>query len=237
MAENIDIIECCMERKLDSRIYTEFVAACFDPQKTSEILRILAEDVPLSEFNVLHAKRVRKARDLNNVVETLVCPLPRVEDLPVRVEKLLQESSNRRVVNVARYAPNTHAEFEEWNKEWPVTFHINELERQRLKGLEESDKQNIRLNFQALCEDHDSVVRDFGFLQGGGLLVNPINNVILCTVYEAFDFAVRAYGLETVSANPLLSSTLLCVDYVSKMAREIVPGKGQFLFAFLHCLY
>jgi tRNA-specific adenosine deaminase 3 len=209
---------------------TDVLVACFDPNKTNDILMILSDDLPLGDFNLLHAKRVRKARDLNNMVEILLCPSKKLQDrLTDRVRLLLKSALHQRVVKVATFPATTPVEHLEWNSYWPISFHINELERQRQKGIPEEEIKCLIQNWHRLLEDHKIVTEELGWNEHaggcGGLMVNPITNQVICTVSQALRHHLSVHSSTLVFRNPLLCPTLLCVDYVAMIARGVVGGK------------
>lgn len=233
--------ECIVSRSVSpEEALIKVVAACFDPKRINEVLEYLASELPLGDFNLLHAKRVRKARDLNGMVEVLICPESKLEDRSTEgIQALLQSALNKRTVIVASYPATTQSEFDEWNPHWPISFHINELERQRKRGIPKDEVESILRLWERVVTDHIKVTEELGWTESsggcGGLIVDPVSNTVLCTVSQALEKKISDLdnNIDLVLSNPLLCPTLLCINHVAMMASGHCPGKGQFELIFV----
>lgn len=228
--------ECIVSRSVSpEEALIKVIAACFDPKRINEVLEYLASELPLGDFNLLHAKRVRKARDLNGMVEVLICPESKLEDRSTEgIQALLESALNKRTVIVASYPATTQSEFDEWNHHWPISFHINELERQRKRGMPKDEEEAIVRNWEKVVTDHMKVTEDLEWTESsggcGGLIVDPVSNQVLCTVSQALEKKMSDLlsNKDLVLSNPLLCPTFLCINYVAMMASGQCPGKGEY---------
>jgi hypothetical protein len=233
--DEIIVEECVVERVIDpSNILISVLTVFLEPKLISSTLELLANVCPLEQFNLTHIKRVRKALDMNQMIEVAVAPSSFESSLPVSVIEIVKNAIERRHIQVAKYAPQTIKEFNEWTAIWPVSFHVSEIERQRKKGLSHEEKTQIHLHYEQLLLEHVKIQNLLPHVSGA-ILIDPQSNQILCTTSQAINYLIEKYGLLSVQEHPLLSPTLLCIDHLSYIARGELSGIEQLPFGFYLC--
>jgi tRNA-specific adenosine deaminase 3 len=198
-------------------------------------------------------KKVKRQRNSKGIIEVIVCPPDYVKKLPPHlaayctdIDKLDNTDNNNnnnniksRIVNVSTYLPENKSEFEEWGKIWPINFRPNELDKEREKGHNESDKNKCIKYMNLAKEDSkncESVYNNLENMKGnfGAIIVNPNNSKIVMTSFISLQHSLKMSG-DTIKNHPLLTPTMLCIEGVSAIVRGEIDGKGSLPDNFYVC--
>jgi hypothetical protein len=222
-------------------------------KKTNDIMKFLCDEFPLQLWEIGHLKRVRKPFDKpecasKGYVEMIICTeeyynteiQPLEESVALeedeKKKKLLQlltsseDCIERKIQLVGKYLPESKNEFDLWNKYWPINFHPNELERVRQKTFSEEERTEIHKLSLLLLEERRNNEDKYQLSNFGGFIYNSNNHQIICKTSGVLEeFVIRGVLQKHVS-DPLLSTTMICVDEVARIARAEQSGRGKHFF-------
>jgi hypothetical protein len=240
----LNIVEVVIERAYaPEEILVRVIVLCIDAKNTSNILEMLCREASLGDYDLLHLKRVRKLPTLpKDKVQIILCPEHQYHTIVHKndVVRQLYESHQEGIefVDVAKVAPQTKKEFQEWTKYWPLNFHPGELDRQRDKGISDDEMQTIESYLKAMMDDDKVVKEKLGWVAVpensvdnrhycGGVIVNTIDNKLVCTTSDAINRLERVHAGFSFFQNPILTPTMLCIDHVAAIARGDAEGQGN----------
>jgi len=155
-----------------------------DPKEASNILFLLAKQLPLENYGLGHLKRARKLTDstIKSRLQLILCPYERMNELSPELISKFPEIIR---IFVSRFEPSTRAEFEKLGVMWPLHFKSTESERTRDKGFTNEELINIEMGFRSLQEDifnmsaklNETSTIDSNLL--GAVIVNPENGKVI----------------------------------------------------------
>ena len=162
-------------------IYTEVYVVLIDKKDTSFTLELFSNDIPLQEYGLNHLKRIQPLHrlDKNCQLQVILCPLSKFEDLPKGVKDFCQDKK-RLIVTVSKLPPANRTEFESWNKCWPINFHASQLEKDREKGLNELEKEQLNVACAALSLEEENMTKCCK-CSDAAVIVNPVNGRVVAT--------------------------------------------------------
>ena len=135
------------------------------------------------------------------------------------------------ILKASKIEPNCKEEFKRFGMFWPVNFHPSQQERDREKGISPSDLSSIYANITQLKEDKANVCKLLAKVDcGGAIIVNPSNNGVLATSYEALVRLSQEHG-DGILQHPLYTPAYLCIDEMGHLARHqnMTDKKGTFI--------
>ncbi len=239
--KKIRLEEVVIERAYQpAEILVKVIALMIDARETSSVLEMLCKEASLSDFGLLHLKRVRKLPNHSkDKVQIILCPL-QVYHTRLCNNNLIRQlyESNCEgveIVEVIKVSPQTKKEFQEWTKFWPMNFHPGELDRQRDRGISNDEIGAIENYVHNLLLDDENVKKRFehlfvstsGVRHFGGLIVNTVDNKLVCTTSEAIYRLEKIYeGLRFIN-NPILTPTMVCINHVASIARGCSEGQDN----------
>ena len=211
----VDVEEIFITKKYsDQDIYIDVYAIITNKRFIPNIMELLHEEVSLSLFGLQHLKRIQpyaKYDELSDNVDTIIpnhkekvkillCPITYYNELKPHILELCIE---KEIVRVCRILPETREEFQEWNKTWPINFHMKQYEKDREKGLMKYEIEQIQyvyqhiMNYQTTLHNNQATLhKDSNQQQHMSsninedvvVIMNPINNKIVMTSWDALNY-------------------------------------------------
>lgn len=228
-------------------VYTDVVAGILKNRKdASMLLERSQRTVPLAQFGLGHLKRLRRVNEVCDEDTLSECvhlefiihpcsfnfsPGDIHESYKDEIDYLLSYMESVRIVTVAKIEPICRIEFDTWNQSWPITFHPTAKDRRKQIPICKSDLLIIK-NYMKLVEQDHIICSGSGISEGainslGGIIVNPINSMIIATCSDAVSYLKSTFGNDCLEKNPLYTSTMLCIELVSAIVRYELPNNGR----------
>eukprot|EP01031_Cornospumella_fuschlensis_P031835 gene31835-38493_t len=192
-------------KDLDSDFFYVLVAVLVvETKQISKVLQVLSEKFPLESYALQHIKRVRKCADDSKAVEIAFLPADQLASVDREfwsqcgLDESIMDSIDRfKTLPVAKFLPKNRREFSIWGPKWPISFHPDELERQREKGLTEKESNYIISTMRTLldlCQTHtqrySADAEDIQF----ALIVNPNTCNVVCTSLQGLNRLQGQWG-------------------------------------------
>jgi tRNA-specific adenosine deaminase 3 len=219
------LIEIIDQRKLeDDEIYTTAIACEVEPKQASTILEKFCILLPLQQYGLGHLKRMRRYENDkgNTLLEILVCPEKYFEQIPL---ELLNYCNKKNIVKVSKIPALNKNEFEEFGRIWPSSYRPNLIERDRENGPTQEHIDNVKKYMKLVKEDTIRSEMELKKSNNGGIIINPVNGMVVMTSTNAYLHLKNIKGEKTLF-NPIYTTAMICIEGVSAMVRGEIDSNG-----------
>ncbi|CAG8517021.1 9867_t:CDS:2 [Cetraspora pellucida] len=179
-----------------------------EPKETGRILRFVQTHCPQSEI-LDHVKRIRKvSHDQGFILNVLICLTASItlDDLKLLIKQHdLESILSLRVHQISKYPPITRAQFEEWNRLWPINFREDPRRGSRFSSEE---IEILRYHMIRAIQLAD-IARSKGEIPVGCVMIDPRRIEIM---YESHD-------TRTSSNHPFRHAILNCINQAALFER------------------
>lgn len=212
----------------DDEIYITAIACEIEPKQASMILEKFCTLLPLQQYGLGHLKRMRRTILLeendkrNTLLEILVCPEKYFEKIPL---ELLNYCNKKNIVKVSKVPALNKNEFEEWGRIWPSSYRPNLIERERENGPTQEHIESVKKYMELVKEDKIRSEIELKKKNNGGIIVNPVNEMVVMTSTNAYLYLKNLKGERTLF-NPIYTTAMICIEGVSAMVRGEIDSKG-----------
>lgn len=216
-----EIMPCQRDISEDEALI-EVIAAEIDPKHASSLLIQLSENLPLEKYSLSHLKRIRK--NMGNL-EILLCPKTCEVDIPISFHEFFKQMIQ---VQVMKFPIENRKEFEKYSKFWPLNVRLTDSNKSQNNEIS-SDNQQLILRYLSLVDvDAKNITSISSQIGGGCILVNPENNKVVTSSFEAFKHLHRMHG-ECVYRHSFYSPTMLCIEGIAAIIRGDLEITGDSL--------
>lgn len=229
-----EITEALNNKQIDFNAEVEVCITCIEPKKASLVLSKLSQKLPLEDFDLGHLKRIRPVLKENKRKELQLILCPATEWMNY-CDDLGQDIGSLEIIKVPKYSPQNREEFIERGKLWPINYRPNQMDREREKGLTETEITYITQNFSKLLqtvENSDLCITEN--LKDGGIIINPVNEKIIVSSTSFQQFLSSNHGI-SIFKHPLYTPTFLCIEGVAAVARGDYGDLGYLSEGFYLC--
>ena len=211
----------------DDDIYITAIACEVEPKQASTILTKFCSLLPLQQYGLGHLKRMKRTilcenDKVNSYLEILVCPEKTFQQVPL---ELLNYCNKKRIVKVSKIPALNKNEFEEWGHIWPSSYRPNLIERERENGPTKEHVERVKKYMELVKEDAIRSEIELKKSNNGGIIVNPVNEMVVMTSVNAYLY-LKNLNDEKTLFNQVYTAAMICIQGVSAMVRGEIDSKG-----------
>ncbi|KAI9209366.1 cytidine deaminase-like protein [Polychytrium aggregatum] len=189
-----------------------------EPKSTSTIIKLIGKEYPLTALP--HIKRIKRTppseSTTGEAILTIVLAVA-TETTAEQLKTLFQAhtaalKSDLRIQKVPKHPPLTPAQFDEWKKVWPVSFH--DLQRSKDEEFDWSYLERAK-QWMDMAIDEALTAKQNGERPVGAVLVDPQSNKCIS----------RSHDLQIAGAFKLKHAVMNCIEEASQLELSFRSGK------------